>query len=233
MSEEPKPRKRGCLPRLVTSFLFLISIGLAVALYFASQPQDLSDIKGYGMPVNPAGRDLSVAVAEAIERGGYEVRISEADLNGWLKRTFELKQGGLLADQVDLKGVFVRLENDQAEIILERSAFGHPVTTSMFLRIEKLEDSNGVLTQIHLDGGPYSDSFPKLKKGGRIGKLVVPQGFLILLRPSFEKIGGLLAKEAENGIQDMNRVVIEKGVLLLDPRDAMERNALSPGGTTF
>jgi hypothetical protein len=233
MSEEPKPRKRGCLARLVSAFLLLISIGLATALYFASQSQDLSDIKGYGMAANPAGRDLSQAVAEAVQRGGYEVKISEADLNGWLKRTFELKQGGLLADQVKLEGIAVRLENEQAEVILERSVFGRPMTASMFLRIEKIEDSGGVLTQIHLDGGPYTDSFPKLKKGGRIGKLVVPQGFLILLRPSFEKVGRLLSKEAENGIQNMNRVTIEKGSLILDPRDAMERNALSPDGTTF
>ena len=229
MSEESKPAKRGCLARLISSFLFVTALALGVALYFASQPQDLTDIKGYGMAANPAGRDLSQAVSEAVQRGGYEVKISEADLNGWLKRTLALKQGGLLADKVKLEGIAVRLDKDRAEVILERSVYGRPFTTSMFLRIEKTEESGGVLTQIHLDGGPFSDSFPKLKKGGRVGKLVVPQGFLILLRPSFEKIGREFSKEAENGIQNMNRVIIEDGSLILDPRESMERNALSPG----
>src|SRR5687768_4131364 len=75
MSEESKPAKRGCLARLISTFLFLIALALGVALFFASQAQDLSDIKGYGMAANPAGRDLSQAVAEAVQRGGYEVKI--------------------------------------------------------------------------------------------------------------------------------------------------------------
>jgi hypothetical protein len=229
MAEESHPRKRGCLPKLISMFLFLMALALGVALFFAAQPQDLSDIHGYGTVADPAGRDLTQAVAAAIERGGYDLTITEGEMNGWLQRTLDVKQGGLLADQVKIKGVAVRFEKDRAEVILERSVFGHAFTTSMFLRIEKTEETAGILTQVHLDGGAFIDDLPKLKKGGRIGKLVVPQGFLILVRPSFQKIGAALPKETENGIERMTRVAIEDGVLKLDPRDKMERDLLPPG----
>lgn len=227
MAAESKPTKRGCLPKFVSLLLFLSAVGLAVALYFASQPQDMTDVKGYHIAA-PGGRDLGQVLASAAKEG-YDLKLPEEEINGWLRRTLEIKQGGFLADRVKLEGVAVRLEKDRAEVILERSVFGRPFTTSMYVRIEKTEDSGGVLTQVHLDGGAYSDDFPKLKKGGRIGKLVVPQGFLILMRPGFEKIGAQLSTEIDDGIKRMNRVVMTEGFLELDPRDAAERSYTLPG----
>lgn len=228
MAEDSKKPRRGCLPGFLSIFLFLTAVGLAVALYFASLPQDLSDIKGYGPAAKAGGRDLGKVVEEAIDRG-FDMTISEEELNGWLKRSLDVKQGGLLEEQVKFEGIAVRLEKDRAEVVLERTVFGRPFTTSMYLRIEKLEDERGVLTQIHLDGGPFSESLPKLKRGGRIGRLVVPQGFLILVKPAFEKIGLAFPKESENAIQRMGRVRIDDGSLHLDPRSEMERGMSMPG----
>ena len=108
MSEEPKPRSPGCLSRLFSLFLFLAAVGLFVALFYATQPQDLSDIKGYGADATPP-RDLTLALRNAEERG-YPLTISEADLNSWLGHTLSAKQSGMLESQVKLKGVAIRLE---------------------------------------------------------------------------------------------------------------------------
>jgi len=226
MSEESKPRSRGCLSRLFSLFLFLAAVGLFVALFFATQPQDLSDIKGYGGSSPP--RDLTLALRNSQERG-YPLTISESDLNTWLGHTLAAKQGGLLESQVKLKGVAIRLEKDRAEVILERTIFGKPFTSSMYLRIEKMETAAGRETLVHRDGGEYFKDLPKLKKGGRIGRLVVPQGVLVLLLPSFGDLKTQFSDEIELALERMARVTIEDDKLELDPREPGESDAILPG----
>jgi len=226
MSEESKPRSPGCLSRLFSLFLFMAAVGLFVALYFVTQPQDLSDIKGYGASTPP--RDLTLALRNAQERG-YPLTISEGDLNSWLGHTLEAKQGGLMASQVKLKGVAVRLEKDRAEVILERTIFGKSFTSSMYLRIEKLETSAGRETLVHRDGGEYLKDLPRIKKGGRLGRLVVPQGVLVLLLPSFGDLKTQFSEEIELAIEKMARVTIEDEKLELDPREPGESDAILPG----
>ena len=226
MSEESKPRSPGCLSRLFSLFLLLAAVGLFVALFYAVQPQDLSDIKGYGASTPP--RDLTLALRNSQERG-YPLTISEGDLNAWLGHTLAAKQGGLLADQVKLKGVAIRLEKDRAEVILERTIFGKPFTSSMYLRIEKMETTSGRETLVHRDGGEFIKDQPKLKKGGRIGRLVVPQGVLVLLLPSFGDLKTQFSEEIELALERMARVTIEDGKLELDPREPGEDNAILPG----
>jgi hypothetical protein len=217
MAEESNSKSRGCFSSLFSSFLFLIAIGLAAALYFATQPQDLSDVKGYGGISGNPTRDLSQTLHNAVERG-YDLRLSEEDMNRWLAGTLAMKQDGVLGASVKLEGVAIRLEQDVAEVVMVRSAFGRPFTVSMFLRIEQTESSDGVSTALHRDGGAYTDSFPKLKKGGRFGKLVVPQGMLLLVMPSFSKLKDQFTDEISNGLEKMARVRIEEGNLVLDPR---------------
>ncbi len=50
MSGEGKKEKRGCFHRLATLVALVGLAGLAAALYFIAQPQDLSDIDGAGRP---------------------------------------------------------------------------------------------------------------------------------------------------------------------------------------
>ncbi len=227
MAEESNTKSRGCFSRLFSSFLFLISIGLAVAVYFATQPQDLSDVKGYGGISTNRPRDLGQAIRNAAERG-YDLPLSEEDLNRWLAATLAMKQGGVLETSVKLEGVAIRLEQDVAEVVMVRSAFGRPFTVSMFLRIEQTESSDGISTALHRDGGPFMDSFPNLKKGGRFGNLVVPQGLLLLVMPSFSELKDQFKEEISNGLEKMAKVKIEEGNLVLDPRGSASPETINP-----
>ena len=77
---------------------------------------------------------------------------------------------------------------------MERKIMGRPFTVSMFLRVEQLQGSKGVKTEVHLHGGAYHESLPKPPRGGRFGKLVVPQGFLLLVMPAYEKLARLVPR---------------------------------------
>lgn len=227
MSDEPKPRSPGCLTRIFTLILFFASIGLAVALFYAVRPQDLSDIKGYRGAISPNQRDLKVALANAVERG-YPLAISEADLNVWLRQSLSLKQGGVFGEKVELDGVAVRLEKGRAEVIFERHVFGKPFTVSMYLRIEQTETPEGTATLLHRDDGPYFRDFPMLKKGGRIGSLEVPQGLLLLVMPSYQELAAKFSEEIHLGFERMVRVKIEEEELTLDSRDNSMPGGISP-----
>lgn len=227
MSEDSSPRKRGCLARLLSSFLFFVSLGLAVALFFALQPQDLSSVKGYGNAKNPNQRDLSVALHNAVERG-YDLRLSEEEINGWLGQTLVGKQQGVLAASVKFEGVAIRLDKDLAEVVMVRSAFGRKFTVSMFLRIEQTETADGIATALHRDGGAFLDGFPNFKKGGRFGRLVVPQGLLLLVLPSFSELKDQFKDEISNGLEKMARVKIDDEYLVLDPREGSQPEQIAP-----
>jgi hypothetical protein len=57
--------------------------------------------------------------------------------------------------------------------------------------------------------------------GSRVlgGNLVVPQGFLILVMPAYEKLAALFSEEIDLAFREMSRIKIEKNQLVLDPRD--------------
>ena len=227
MAESSKPKSGGgCLGKLVVLILLLAAGGLGAALFFIAKPQDLSDIGGYGPGApNAPIRDMRVVLKASLDRG-HIVNLTETELNQWLKRTLATKQGGPLASQVSLDRVWVRLHEGYAEVIMERTLMGKPFTTSMFLRVEQLQGLKGVETRIHLDGGPFHANLPKPPRGGRFGSLVVPQGFLILVMPAYEKLAALFQEEKRLGFEEMARIHIEKGKLVLNPR---EPDNLVPG----
>ena len=218
-NEEEKP-KGGCLGRLFGLIVFLVIVGLGAALFFVSQPQDLSGLGGNApaatTPASPP-RDMEAVLTKSIE-GDYSVVLTEKELNEWLGRELKLKQAGELAKWASMKRVWVRLQEDVAEIIIEREIAGRPFTTSMFLKIEQVESASGISTQIHFNGGGYSDSVTRPTRGGRFGQLVVPQGFLILILPEFQKIASLFEKEIDLGFNRMARIKIKDGQLELDPK---------------
>lgn len=219
MAESSKPKSGGgCLGKLLVLILLAGFAGLAAAVLFIVQPQDLTDIAGYGPAAKTAPvRDLKAVLQSSIDRG-HAVTLTENEINHWLKRTLVAKQGGVFAGQMSLERVWVRLEEGHAEIVMERAVMGQPFTVSMFLRVEQLQGLKGVETKVHLEGGPYHESLPRPPRGGRFGKLVVPQGFLLLVKPSYEKLAA--AFEDEIGvIEQMSRIKIEKGRLILDPRE--------------
>lgn len=219
MSKEEEKSKGGCFGKLVLLLVLLGLVGLGAALYYVPQAQDLSDISGYA-PGDAVGasppRDIEEVLRKSVE-GGYAVTLSEGELNAWLLRELSLKQEGHLAEWVDLKRVWVRLREDVAEVIIEREIEGYPFTVSMFLQVEQTESSKGIATRVHLHGGGFHDVLPRPTKGGRIGKLMVPQGFLLLLMPSFQKLATVFETEIELGFEQMARIKIEDKRLVLDP----------------
>ena len=219
MSDSSKPKSGGgCFVKLVVLFLLAAGSGLVAAVVLAFTAQDLTDIGGYGPPAKGAtSRDLGVVLKNSVERG-YAVTLTEAELNQWLARTLALKQGGLLGGRVSLDRVWVRLHDGHAEIIMERTLKGRPITVSMFLRIEQIQELRGVKSSISFDGGPFHPSVPVPPRGGRFGRLVVPQGFLHLTVPAYRKLGACFLPEKQL-IEQMARIRIEKGRIVLDPTE--------------
>ena len=213
MSDEKAPKKRGCIGTFVTLVLFLGAVGLGMALYFIAQPQDLADIDGYGNGKKLPNRDMEAVLQNSLDRG-YPVTLTEEQLNGWISQTLDMKQEGLLKDYVTLEGVCVRLEDSHAEVIMERKVLGRTFTVSMFLGVDA---KTGMLQR---DGGPYHEDFPKPLRGGRFGRLVVPQGFLLLVMPAYEQLAAAFEKEVELGLGRMAQVKLEGEVLTMEPQPA-------------
>lgn len=226
MSDPKAPRSGGgCFSKLLFFILFGATAALGTAVYFVVQPQNLADLKGStpSAKITPS-RDLKQVLQNAVDKAvanrGYAVTFSEAELNDWLARTIMPKQGGLLGAAVTLDRVWIRLEEGRAELIMARTVLGRPFTVSMYFQVEKMEDIAGPFLSIQPDGGPYHKDYPRPPRGGRFGQLVVPQGFLHLIRPAYQKLGAIFPEETEL-FAKMTKVKIEKGSLTLDPREAL------------
>lgn len=219
MADDTPVPKSGCFHKLAVLFVVFALAGIGAAMFFASQPQDLSDIGGYGVVAEDPerGRDVGAELRASVERG-HEVRLTEAEINHWLARTLRTRQGGLLEEHVALKGVWVRLEDGVAEVVMEREVAGWPVTLSMFVSIEQTESDSGLRTALNFHGGRYHEMLPRPPRGGRFGQLVVPQGFLKLVLPAYRSLAEVFAAELEDGFNRMARIRIEENRLVLDPR---------------
>lgn len=217
MSEDPAPPSPksggGCLSRLAR---VLLITGLGAAVYFMSQPQDLSTVEISA----PLERDVKAALDQAI-RNDAPLTLTEGEINRWLAKTLVTRQGGLFDDKVSLDQVLVRLENERAEIIMARRCFGHPFTVSMYVKIERSFDAMGPMTTVHPSGGAYVKNFPQLAIGGRFGQLTVPQGFLHLVMPAYKKLAAEFSKEIDLAVVKMARLRIEPQKLILDPREPL------------
>jgi hypothetical protein len=218
---DPNPHSSGggCLSKLTSLLLFVLICGFGAALYLLSQAQDLSDLKRAD-PTAPVGRNLKVVLRNAIDRS-YPVTLSEAELNAWLARTLVTKQAGVFHEKASLDRVWVRLEKDVAEVVMERRLWGRPFTVSMYLQIERMEGMDGVGTEIRMHGRPFHEDFPKPPRGGRFGQLVVPQGFLIFVTPAYKRLAAVFTEEIDLAFREMARIRIEDGSLVLDPREPL------------
>jgi hypothetical protein len=228
-----KPQKSGgssCLGLLIKLWMLVFLAGLGAAVYYVTQPQDLTDIGGSGPAAGLAQRkDLKAALQSSVNRG-YEITLTEHDINGYLAHTLAAQQGGLLGTYVTLSGVWVRLEEGCIEVVMERRIFGHPFTLSSFIQINQTVAPTGVAnTEGVLHGGRYIQDLP-LNRGGRFGQLVVPQGFLYLILPSMKKLADLYQDEINLAFGRMARIRIEKDKLILDPREPGDLMT-APGGT--
>lgn len=183
-----------------------------------SQPQNLNEIGGYRAEDGESGRDLAVVLEKSLEKG-HSLALTEKEINRWLARTLSTRQGGVASQWVTLDGVWVRLMDGYAEIVQERTVLGRSFTVSLFVSIERTEQAGRIHKQAHLHSGPYHENVPRPVRGGRFGQVVVPQGFLIFVMPSFQKLAKEFRKEIKLGFEDMSSTRFEKRRLILHPRD--------------
>ena len=207
-------RRRGAMIALLS--VVISALGYAVVLSFI--PQSLSDIDGAEDTSWQSGRRDMVAVFRRALEGSYPVHLSEQELNHFLARTLKCHQGGAFARWITLDRVLVRLEPGRAEIILLRHCFGRAHTVSMWVQLEQTEGALGEQrTQVHFNGGPlFAES--AVRRGGRIGQLVIPEGLLRFVLPSYVQLGQQFEPEIHYGFEEMARFEFRDGLLSLDPR---------------
>ncbi len=178
-------------------------------------PQKLDGIGG--IDAQEGGRDVSAVLRESQSRQ-VPVTLTEMEINQWLSRTLRVRQGGRFEDSVTFERVAVRITEGLAEVIMEREVSGRRLTVSMFLTINQIQEGNGLRTELNLHGGRYASWLPGPPRGGRFGKLVVPQGFLRLIMPSYEALTDALVEEMNMGFQRMVHIRLEDKKIHLDPR---------------
>lgn len=218
--QKEKP-KRGCMARLLFVVSAFSSLLLAGALVIMLLPQDIWNIEGYGEGAqSQQARDLTAVLRESVERG-HEITITEEELNRWLGSTLQVEQKGLLGFAVKINGLAVRLREDEAEIVMERSFLGIKSTLSMYMQVLVEADHSRSSKEVLLHGGPIAEFFPALKRGGRFGRLTVPQGYLYLVKPAFFQLGEIYQEELELAFRKMHGIRLEDGRVVLTPRQAM------------
>ena len=217
--EKGDEKKGGCFGKLLVLFVLVLLGGFATALFFVATPQDTSDIRGYGGLVQPAGqRDLKKVLENSIARG-HSLTLTEEEINRYIRRTLASRQAGRLGRWVEIKGVAVRTEDGRIEVVIERMIAGRPFTVSMYVTVEQEESPSGrISTIVNRHGGPYHERLPQPMRGGRFGKVVVPQGFLLLVLESFSQLAELYDEEIDLALEQMARIRVGKQGVVLDPR---------------
>jgi len=209
---------------LLFALLFVGLLGYGVFLSF--EGQDLSDIEGRAendRELNPSSVPIMIEMAA---KNRQAITISEKELNSWIAKTLKVRQEGMLADHVELKGVWVRFDNEEsgrAEIIIEREIKGRPHTISMFVRVERKKKEDGsYTTYIHKDGGRL---WGLLAFGGKFGKIRVPQGFLFFTQSSFQALSNLFEQELKWMEEEITtrgggQILFEEGQMRIEfPKD--------------
>lgn len=236
--KKPEPKKRGgCIKRLVLLLLLTAMAYVGVHVYFlwqpAGEPDQVSkaviDANIAGVKVFPAiqsysmdhiaGRGeilngraiaaplLKLRLATAVERN-YPITFREEEINAWLSKRLEAKQGGKLAPFVKLRGVWVDFKQDEIELIIERELPQERVhVASLFMKFNRSKQG-----------------FSMERHSSQIGQVRAPGGFARLIMPAFSN----LAKELEDELQPyydrkILDIRVEEGKITLDPRKPDKR----------
>ncbi|NWK57167.1 hypothetical protein HW115_16210 [Verrucomicrobiaceae bacterium N1E253] len=235
-----KVRKGGFFKRLLLLGLFLVMAYLGFHVYFIWQPvgkpekfnQQVMDLELSGVKVFPAiksydvdeidgrrellnGTRLPVSplpqrLKTAIERN-EPVSFHEREVNAWLRKRLQVKQGGLLEKELSVVGTWVNFKPGEIEFAIERELpKGIRHVTSIFMRFE-----------------PIDNGFSIHRHASQVGQVKLPGGFARLVMPAFSAMAEELAEElklyrdeskgAEKALQ-IHDVVVEHGRITLDPR---------------
>ena len=239
--EQNSDRKRGGgIKRLGVMLLFLIMAYLSLHVYFIWQPlgtdtsfnQAIIGAEVSGVKIFPAikkyeigdiaGRKkllagnkvksspLDLRLASAIRRN-QTVTFTEEEINIWLRKRLQVKQGGLLEPYVNIRGVWVNLTEGEIEFVIERELPEKMIhVVSLFMRFESSE--NGFSIHRH---------------ASHVGQVKLPGGFARLVMPTFSNMAGELVEElklykddslSSNKALKIHDVRVESGRITLDPR---------------
>ena len=222
--DKPKQKpKRSFIARLFFLISAASSLLLALAVVVVLLPQDLSTIEGYGEGAKrQEARDLTAVLKESLDRG-HEVTITEEELNRWIGQTLKLEQRGLLGGVVKINGLGMRLGENEVEIVMERSFLGLKSTFSMMFQVLVEADEVSSSKEVLMHGGPIAKFFPALKRGGRFGRLTVPQGYIYLVKPAFYQLGTVYEEELEMAFRKMHDIRVEDGQVVLTPSPAITK----------
>ncbi len=210
------------MKKLFILFALTFVTALSYAIYLSFQSQDLSDIAGRAEEDRHEDPSSVPAMIESAAKNRSSVDITERQMNTWLANTLSARQEGILADYVQIKGVWVRFDEEEggrAEIIIEREMKGQMQTVSMFVRIERKKKEDGTFTTyIHKDGGRL---WGLLAIGGKFGLARVPQGFLFFTQNSFTSLAALFEKELKWMEKDITtaaggRIIFEEKQMRID-----------------
>lgn len=217
-TEAPK-KKGGCFSALMKLCVLVVLGGVGYAGYLVSLPQDLSDIAGQGKVDSLAGvRDLKVVLDNSLEKK-FPVTLTEKEINEWLTKNIRVEQRGLLSEHAKLERVLVRFESGVAEVIFVRKIKDWTFTHSLYCQLESKKENGESTTVLHLNGGKYHPMLDRPTKGGRFGRLEVPQGFVMLTMPAYHRLAESLKDELQLAVSKMEKVKIESNRVVLEPED--------------
>ncbi len=164
-----------------------------------------------GRPEILAGRSIPAPLLKerlqlAIDRN-YPLTFREEEINAWLSKRLEVKQGGALAPFAKVRGVWVDFKQDEIEIIIERDIQGRIHTASLFMQFNRSKQG-----------------FSISRHSSHIGQVRAPGGFARLIMPAFSNLAEELADELKPYYDKKIRDVrVEDGKITLDPRKPEER----------
>jgi len=211
----------GAFKLISVLVVLLLLAAMGVATYGAWQSADLSGISGREGLIKGQEAigyvDLKKKVKNALDSSS-EVTITEAEINQYLAKNLELKQGGFIKGFASIKGVYVDLTDDHMEVFIEReiAQYGDDGVVNE----DVLSPSNQTVSiKLKMYNGKDKDGKPSRIvefPGATIGQVPAPGMLVKIVMPSFLQIKDHF--EAEVGLYDkMNKVKITDGVIRLDP----------------
>lgn len=207
--------------------VFTLLAVLCLHLYLSWQVRDLSDIDGR-KEILSAGADVvaAVDVYEIISKAQKQqktVRVSERNLNFYIAQKLSGEQGGLLGSVSTIRGVWVDLQPDSIEMIIERHVDLRDVVKTLKGDV-----------QIDFEGAPFDHTVSMLLKvvsgdaeeghritsqikSGRFGQSPAPGYYAKLVQQSFEQILAVFQPELEVGYKNMVELRVLDGEIEFNP----------------
>jgi len=196
------PAKEGI--SLMTVFLAIVAVVLAVIIIMVMIPRDLSSIKGYparslsdNASANP--RNLLAEVQTILGPRDRSLAFTEAEVNAYLNQRVQGNQRGPMKGLVRFRGAYADFEPNRVEFYIDRTVMGIPFT--MRLKVTKQRFKHK--TTWRAGGG----SIGRFGLGSRQFKPIVD---------AFARLGAACEEEMD-AVNMMGNIRFEKDRVILDP----------------